>query len=1160
MSRSLLASRRFAPLLGCQLASLANDSFVKRALALLILVRIGGRDGALLVTLAAALFTLPVLLLSGLAGELADRSDKAALARRLKLAEIVTAAVAAVGLYAYSYPLLLAAVFALGTINALFAPVAFGMLPDHLRSEELPAANGFLVTAAFVAVLLGTIGGGLAIDSPGATVVIGAASLTLAILSWLASRSIPSTAPAAPALTVDVNLLRSSIRLIAGWWSDGRLRRLGVAIAVFWLIVTVVMYLLPLAAMAVLHGSARVVTILSAVVTVAIGLGAALAAWLSAGRIVLLPAAIGALLITLFAGDLAWVLLRPVLLASTELAPAEFFAQPSSWRLSFDLAMLAVSGGLLVVPSLAALQVWAAPERRARTLAAVNLVGTVLLASGALAAAFAASAGVTVSSLFVAVAATALSTALWIFGTMPTRPAHELLTILLRAFYRLEVHGLENLDRAGPGAIIALNHVSFLDAAAALSILPEEPVFAIDHQIARRWWVKPFLKLTRVVPLDPTRPLAARTLINIVKGGDRLVIFPEGRITVTGRLMKVYDGAAMIAEKADAPIVPVRIDGLEATIFSRLTRAQVRRRWFPKVRVTVLEPVRLTVDARLKGKARRHAAGAALYQIMSDLIFRTTRSDRTVLAAIVDAARQHGWRRVAVEDPVTGSLSYRKLLLAARVLAGKLAPLAAQQGDALGVMLPTANGAAATILGVMSAGRVPAMINFTAGSANILSACAAARVDTILTSRRFVEIGRFEQLVEALAAKLRIVYLEDVRATVSAVDKLRGLLGHRRALAARDPDDPAVILFTSGSEGAPKGVVLSHRNLLTNAAQAVARIDFGRTDKVFNVLPVFHCFGLTIGLLLPLLSGVPVFLYPSPLHYRIVPELVYGVNATILFGTDTFLSGYARAAHPYDFRSLRYVLAGAEPVREPTRRVWGEKFGLRILEGYGITEAAPAVALNTPMFNRSGTVGRFLPGVEARLEAIAGIEDGGRLYLRGPNIMLGYLRADQPGLLLPPQEGWHDTGDIVAIDEDGFVSIRGRAKRFAKIGGEMVSLAAVEHLAAELWPDFASAVVAESDPRKGERLVLVTDNGQATRPAFAAHARSRGASELMVPAEIAVIDKLPVLGSGKLDLVGVARLIRQRPGGEPKLELDTAATEGNPPSRAPRRIAAGRLI
>ncbi|MBO0752418.1 MAG: AMP-binding protein, partial [Bradyrhizobiaceae bacterium] len=254
----------------------------------------------------------------------------------------------------------------------------------------------------------------------------------------------------------------------------------------------------------------------------------------------------------------------------------------------------------------------------------------------------------------------------------------------------------------------------------------------------------------------------------------------------------------------------------------------------------------------------------------------------------------------------------------------------------------------------------------------------------------------------------------------------------------------------------------------------------------------------------------------------------YGVNATIMCGTDTFLAGYARSAHAYDFRSLRHLIAGAEPVREATRRTYVEKFGLRILEGYGVTEAAPVLATNTPMFNKFGTVGRLVPGIKARLEPVPGVDEGGRLHVQGPNVMLGYLRADNPGVLERPREGWHDTGDVVTIDADGFVAIKGRAKRFAKIGGEMISLAAVEALAAELWPDAMSGVVAVPDARKGERLVLVTTKAAAKRPDLAAFARGRGASEMMVPAEVLVFDKLPMLGSGKIDNLALTAVVRER--------------------------------
>ncbi|WP_046862950.1 acyl-[ACP]--phospholipid O-acyltransferase [Microvirga massiliensis] len=1126
MFPKLMSSRRFAPLFWCQFFSAFNDNFLKNALVFLILFKIGGSDAEALVTLAGAVFIAPFFLLSGLGGELADRFDKALVARRLKLAEIAAASLAVLGFALHSLPILFAALFAFGTISALFGPIKYGILPDHLAREELPAGNALVEAATFLAILLGTIVGGYAAREGGDPASFGALVIGLAMLCWGAALMIPKTGEAAPELRVDPNVLRSTRTLLQDLWGDARLWRGGVIVSWFWLVGAVMLSLLPPLVKNSLGGTEEVVTALLAVFSVGIAVGSGLASWFASGRIVLLPTPIAALLMGGFGLDLAFAI-SSAMPAASPIGAQEFLATAKGLRVAIDLGMLAVAGGLFIVPAFAAIQAWSGAERRARVVAGVNVLSAAFMVGGGITVAALQTAGVSLALLIGGLACLNIVAGLVILRTLPTSPFRDLLSILFRAFYRLEVKGLENLAKAGPNAIIALNHVSFLDGALAMSLLEQEPVFAIDHGIAQRWWVRPFLKITRAMPLDPTRPMATRTLINAVRNGESLIIFPEGRLTVTGSLMKVYDGAGLIADKSEAMVVPVRIEGLEKTFFSRLTRSQVRRAWWPKVTVTILEPVKLSVDPELKGKRRRQAAGAALYQIMSDLVFRTTSTDRTVFEAVATAAAEHGKRRIAVEDPVTGALTYRKLLIGANVLGRKLMPLA-DEGRALGVMLPNANGAAVTLLGLMSAGRVPAMINFTAGATNILAACRAAEITTIVTSRGFVEKAKLDNLVSALSADVRFVYLEDVRADVGTLDKVRALLSSGKPIVKRGANDPAAILFTSGSEGVPKGVVLSHANMLANAAQAAARIDFGRTDKVFNVLPVFHSFGLTVGLVLPLVSGVPVYLYPSPLHYRIVPELVYGVNATILFGTDTFLAGYARAAHAYDFRSLRYILAGAEPVKESTRRTYMEKFGIRILEGYGVTETAPVLAINTPMFNRFGTVGRLMPGMEAKLEPVPGVENGGRLFVRGPNVMLGYLRAENPGVLEPPAEGWHDTGDIVSIDPEGFISIKGRAKRFAKIGGEMISLAAVEALAAELWPDALSAVASLPDQRKGERLVLVTEKAQATRAAFQTFAKGKGASDLMIPAELIVVDKVPVLGSGKIDFAGVTRLVRER--------------------------------
>jgi len=1125
MFSKLMTSKRFAPLFWCQFFSAFNDNFLKNALVFLILFKIGGEHGASLITLAGALFILPFFLFSGVAGEIADRFDKAIVARRLKLAEIGVSILAVAGFYADSIPTLFVALIGFGTFSALFGPIKYGILPDHLERSELPAGNALIEGATFIAILTGTIAGGLAIHEGGNPAYFAAVMVIFGLLCWACAMFIPLTGQGAPELKINPNIFASTFTLLRALKADARLWWGGLIVSWFWLVGAVVLSLLPSLIKDTLGGDETVVTAYLAIFSICIAVGSALASYLAAGRIVLFPTLVSAVFLGVFSLDLAWAIYGlPV--ATSKLGIAQVFSSAIGMHLAIDFAGLAVFGGLFIVPAFAAVQSWAGAERRARVVAAVNTLNAAFMTFSGLTVAGLQHVGVTIPQLLALLGIGNLVAAVYIAKTMPTSPFRDFLAVLFRLMYRLEVKGLENVAKAGPRAIIALNHVSFLDAAVALSFLEHEPVFAIDHGISQKWWVKPFLKLTRAMPLDPTKPLATRTLINAVKEGETLIIFPEGRLTVTGSLMKVYDGAGLIADKADAMVVPVRLKGLEATPFSRLSRSQVTRRWFPKVTITVLEPVKLTVDPDLRGKKRRMAAGAGLYQIMSDLVFRTTSTDRTIVSALIDSANTHGVSRIALEDPLAGELSYRKLLLGTALLGRKLMPLA-PVGAAVGVLLPNSNGAAVTTIALMSAGRVPAMINFSAGIANIRAACKAANVTHIVTSRVFVEKARLGAVVEALS-ELTIVYLEDVRTGITFGDKIRAFRESGKPLVERSADDPAAILFTSGSEGTPKGVVLSHRNILANAAQAEARIDFGRRDKVFNVLPMFHSFGLTVGLFLPLVSGVRVYLYPSPLHYRIVPEMIYGSNATILFGTDTFLAGYARAAHAYDFRSLRYILAGAEPVKETTRRTYMEKFGLRILEGYGITETAPALALNTPMFNKFGTVGKMLPGMESRLEPVPGISEGGRLYVRGPNVMLGYFRAENPGVLEQPHEGWHDTGDIVTIDSEGFIAIKGRAKRFAKIGGEMVSLAAIEGLASELWQDAMSGAASAPDPRKGERIVLVTTRKGATRAEFLEFAKSRGASDMMVPAEIAVVDKLPLLGSGKLDYVALASLVRER--------------------------------
>ncbi len=701
----------------------------------------------------------------------------------------------------------------------------------------------------------------------------------------------------------------------------------------------------------------------------------------------------------------------------------------------------------------------------------------------------------------------------------------------LRWLFRIEVKGLENYWAASGPTIIVCNHQSFLDAPILASLLPERVAFAINPNIADAWWVRPWLSLVKVYRIDPAHPYAAASLVKALRrGGGKCVIFPEGRITETGALMKVYDGPAMVADRTGAQVLPAHLEGAQFSLVSRLG-GKVRRRLAPKITLTLLPPRRLDVPELIKGRARRRAAGALLYDLMSETVFETAPQDLTVFEALLAARRRYGGRTGIVDDVDRNALTYNRLVLGALVLGRKLADLT-RAGESVGVFLPNASGSAVAWLGLVAFGRVPAMLNVTAGPAALTSALSVAGVKLVITARRFIEKARLEATADALAEIATVVYLDDLRATIGLGDKLRGLIDlrraravHRAARGAAGPDDRAVILFTSGSEGPPKGVALSHRNIVANCRQAAARVDFTPSDTVLNVLPLFHAFGLTAGFVLPLVYGVRCVLYPSPLHYRLVPEVAYHTNATILFGTDTFLFGYGRVAHPYDFRALRYVFAGAERLRAPTRSLWNDKFGIRILEGYGVTETSPVLALNTPIHCRAGTVGRLIPGVQYRLEPVEGIASGGRLVVKGPNIMMGYLAEGDPNRVIAPPDGWYDTGDVVEVDRTGFVTIVGRLKRFAKVGGEMVPLAAIEGVIAELWPDDRHGAIAIADPRKGERIVLATTHAGATRAEVVEAARAAGLAEVASPRDVVPLPEWPLLASGKTDYPQLKRVV-----------------------------------
>lgn len=696
--------------------------------------------------------------------------------------------------------------------------------------------------------------------------------------------------------------------------------------------------------------------------------------------------------------------------------------------------------------------------------------------------------------------------------------------VILRRLFdwllNLKLHNADRLVFSGP-TVIMPNHVSFLDAILLYCILPSKVWFVVNSDIAKNPVVSFALRFQPHVVIDPRNPYSLRTIIALVRDGNPVVLFPEGRITTTGGLMKMYTGAAMVAWKTEAQIFPIILRGPEYSKFSRLTE-KLRSCWFPEVEIFIAPKQELLVDEKLGFRIQKQSLADRLLTLMQNASYAARRQELGELDffdRLLKASRLHGPGRLILRD-LTRSVTYSKLIVGIHVLAAKIERILSKDENSVGVLMPNAVAHVTVLFALFKLGKTPAILNFSTGPRNLIDCARNAGVKTILTSRTFIEKAGLEDLDRLLSQQFKVSYLEDIAATVTLIDKLIGLWQQRTGVRGKSTPQSKLVLFTSGTEGRPKGVVLSHRAILSNIDQVSCLIDYTPADRMLNALPMFHSFGLMAGTMLPLLGGVQLFLYPSPLHYRILPELAYDFNASLMLGTPTFLAGYAKMAHAYDFYSLRYILAGGEKLRSSVRQLWMDKFGVRILEGYGITETGPVLCINTPLAAKKDTVGRFLPGIEWRLEVVEGIETGGNLSVRGPNLMEGYLLYEQG---FQPVADWFSSGDVVSVDSDGFVTIQARLKRFAKVAGEMINLQQIEDAAFACFGSGIFAALALGDGRRGERILLFSTNSKADRNTLREHLLKEGHSGLYVPTEIVAVDKMPLLGSGKPDYISLKK-------------------------------------
>lgn len=1117
----LIRSRRFLPLFITQLVGAFNDNFLRAVILVFVTytMSVDKYYEGILVNLVSVLFILPFFLVSATAGQLADKFDRSKIARTLKILEVILTFGAVGAIYFNFQILLLGVLFFMSVLAAFFGPVKYSILPQQLKENELITGNAIIEGATYFSILLGSI---LAskILSP---IIIVSILLFLAVIGAVASFYIPSSPAPRPQLKINLNIFKD-IKITLKKVSEIRSIYITIlGLSWFWAFGAVILTQLYPLTSNILGLSSNTVAVFMLIFSIGIALGTYICNKIMRGIIHPTFVPLGAFGIG-FTTYLLYVLSKNYTSVGEIAHTVQFFKSTDGIKMGLVLFFMAVFGGLYIVPLNAFLQNRAPKKYLATIIAGNNICNAfgVVILSIVVSGLF--KLGVNISEVLLILSIISFTIAFCILRIIPDALPRSVAQSILAIFFNIRVKGLENYEKAGKRVLLVANHTSLLDGLLVAAFMPEKLIFAINTNIAKKWWVKLFTSLVKIYPIDPTNPLALKKLIKELRNNQKCIIFPEGRITVTGSLMKVYEGAGVVAVNSNATILPVRIDGAQYSKFSYL-KNKYKTKLFPQIKITILEPTKIVLPEKIRGVKRRKEIGNQLYDIMTSMMFKSSPIYTHLFKSLIKGAKTHGKDHIIGEDIQRQPINYKNFIIKSYVLGSAIEKNFLEKN--IGLMLPNSLANAVTFFALQSIGKIPAMINFTQGIKQILSCVKTGEIKTVLTSKKMIDMLNLQELVDELEKNnVSVVCLEDFKEKIDIKAKIDGYIKYLfKKMPKVDVSDPCVILFTSGSEGNPKAVILTHHNLQANRFQLSSLFSFTGQDIFFNALPMFHSFGLSVGTILPILSGLKVFFYPSPVHYKIVPELVYDSNSTILCGTDTFFNGYAKKANPYDFYNIKYAIVGAEKLKDSTYYQWMEKFGVRVLEGYGVTEASPVIAVNTPMYQKKESVGKFLPNIEYRLEEIPGIEKGGRLWIKGPNVMAGYLKD---GKIIPPQDDWYDTGDIVDVDENGFITILGRAKRFAKIGGEMVSLTAVEEVINEYIKDFPSAIIAIPDEKKGEQLILFTEKKDINIKDMQRYFKDKMYSELWIPKKVVTVDKIPLLGTGKTDYVALQNTVINR--------------------------------
>jgi acyl-[acyl-carrier-protein]-phospholipid O-acyltransferase/long-chain-fatty-acid--[acyl-carrier-protein] ligase len=1121
------SERGFWALIATQFQGAFSDNILRNLLlAMIVGMGLAGSHRASFVSLVTFLFSMPFVLFSMVGGWLADRFSKRQVTLWTKAMEIGAMTVATAGLAFHSWPASLLALGLVATQAALFGPSKYGLLPELLQTKRLSWGNGVIELGTFLAIIVGTItGASLAEHFAGREVYAGFVLLGLAIVGFFTSFGIDPVPAAAPDKKLRINFLEDL------WQQIGLIRRdqpLFLAVlgnTYFWFLGSLLFSTIVVYGPDVLHVGQTKTGYLNAALAVGIGIGSMVAGLVSGNKIEYGLIPLGAIGMT--ATGLALGSLHVGLIGSGVL-----------------LGVLGFWAGFYAVPVNALIQHRPAERDKGGIIAAANLLSFVGIAlSSGVYFVFTAYARLNPSEVIVAASfITAIGT-VYVLFLLPEWFGRLLLFFLTLTVYRVKVLGRDNFpDKTG--ALLVCNHMSFVDALLLIASTDRPIRFLMYKGIYDNKFVKPFAKAMKAIPISSEqRPRdmirSLRTASDALRQDDVVCIFAEGQITRTGQLLPFRRGLERIMKGVETPIIPVNLDGVWGSIFSF-----ERGRFLWKMPRRIPYPVTVSFGQPMPPASTAIAVRRAVQELQAGAFQQRKRRMRTLDRAFVRTARRFPLRFM-MADGKTPKVTFGSALTKAVYIARRLRPLVGEQ-QMVGLLLPPSVGGALTNYALMMLGRIAVNLNYTASSEAIASCADQCGVDVVITSRAFVERfpkleipGRTLFLEEALQApRLAEMLASFACAWMLPQGLLRKAIGARRTARKTTVDDLATVIFSSGSTGDPKGVMLTHYNITSNIQQVSQVFMLDGKDKILGILPFFHSFGFMAALWMPAVNGVGVVYHPNPLDAKVISELVGSYNVTFLIATPTFLQAYMRRCSPESFGSLQYVLVGAEKLPERVALAFEDTFGIRPLEGYGCTECSPVVTVNgrdfrAPGFRqvggRRGKIGHPLPGVSVRvvdLDTGEPVAPGtpGMLLVKGPNVMKGYLgNPEKTAEVL--HDGWYTTGDVAQMEEDGFLTITDRLSRFSKIGGEMVPHIRIEDKLHELAgvTEQVFAVTALPDEKKGERIVVVyTLAAEKLAPILEKLAQcDLPALWKPRPNQFFHVDALPILGTGKIDLRGV---------------------------------------